>query len=200
MIWNEDSPPPSAAERKALARAQLAELQAAGRALEPIGPLKKRIKIADSFWGRHWCLHLSSFSGYDCSLPQGRSHLRNEAVLHLAIQTGEIHALVYDEPLYELTIGIDPIAAERWAELRAECPDSTDARQALLQGTLPDEVRSQLTDPERGLFPPWDAIHFNCNCPDYSDLCPHVAAALYAVAVRLDESPELLFTLRAAQL
>ena len=39
-------------------------------------------------------------------------------------------------------------------------------------------------------------ITLNCNCPDWADMCKHVAASLYGVGVRLDESPELLFKLR----
>jgi len=55
---------------------------------------------------------------------------------------------------------------------------------------------SLVIDSEGGLFPKPSEIHFNCNCPDWADMCKHVAASLYGVGVRLDESPELLFKLR----
>jgi hypothetical protein len=35
-----------------------------------------------------------------------------------------------------------------------------------------------------------------CSCPDWAAMCKHVAATLYGVGVRLDERPELFFTLR----
>jgi hypothetical protein len=35
-----------------------------------------------------------------------------------------------------------------------------------------------------------------CSCPDWAEMCKHVAAVLYGVSVRLDERPELFFTLR----
>ncbi|HYT84008.1 MAG TPA: SWIM zinc finger family protein, partial [Gemmatimonadales bacterium] len=35
-----------------------------------------------------------------------------------------------------------------------------------------------------------------CSCPDWAGMCKHVAAVLYGVGVRLDESPALFFTLR----
>jgi uncharacterized Zn finger protein len=35
-----------------------------------------------------------------------------------------------------------------------------------------------------------------CSCPDSAGLCKHLAAVLYGVGNRLDNSPELLFTLR----
>ncbi|MFH1604647.1 MAG: hypothetical protein ABIH03_12145, partial [Pseudomonadota bacterium] len=34
------------------------------------------------------------------------------------------------------------------------------------------------------------------SCPDWAEMCKHVAAVLYGVGARLDEQPELLFILR----
>ena len=39
-----------------------------------------------------------------------------------------------------------------------------------------------------------------CSCPDWAVLCKHIAAVLYGVGVRLDEHPELFFTLRQIDL
>jgi uncharacterized Zn finger protein len=47
-----------------------------------------------------------------------------------------------------------------------------------------------------GLFPAPAEITLSCSCPDWADMCKHVAAALYGVGARLDEKPELLFLLR----
>jgi uncharacterized Zn finger protein len=46
------------------------------------------------------------------------------------------------------------------------------------------------------LFPSPEEIKLSCSCPDWADMCKHVAAALYGVGARLDEKPELLFVLR----
>jgi uncharacterized Zn finger protein len=53
-----------------------------------------------------------------------------------------------------------------------------------------------VTDRDNGLFPHPSEIRFNCNCPDWADMCKHVAAAMYGIGVRLDTEPELLFKLR----
>jgi uncharacterized Zn finger protein len=47
-----------------------------------------------------------------------------------------------------------------------------------------------------GLFPAPEEIKLSCSCPDWADMCKHIAAALYGVGARLDEKPELLFVLR----
>jgi uncharacterized Zn finger protein len=48
----------------------------------------------------------------------------------------------------------------------------------------------------RGLFPFPGEIKLSCSCPDWADMCKHVAAVLYGVGARLDQKPELLFVLR----
>ena len=50
--------------------------------------------------------------------------------------------------------------------------------------------------PAAGLFPSPKEIEFDCSCPDWAAMCKHVAAVLYGVGARLDDQPELLFTLR----
>jgi uncharacterized Zn finger protein len=47
-----------------------------------------------------------------------------------------------------------------------------------------------------GLFPSPEEIKLSCSCPDWADMCKHVAAALYGVGARLDEKPQFLFVLR----
>jgi uncharacterized Zn finger protein len=47
-----------------------------------------------------------------------------------------------------------------------------------------------------GLFPSPTEISLSCSCPDWATMCKHVAATLYGVGARLDQKPEMLFTLR----
>jgi uncharacterized Zn finger protein len=47
-----------------------------------------------------------------------------------------------------------------------------------------------------GLFPSPREIKLSCSCPDWADMCKHVAAVLYGVGARLDQMPRLLFVLR----
>jgi len=47
-----------------------------------------------------------------------------------------------------------------------------------------------------GLFPSPAEIKLSCSCPDWADMCKHVASALYGVGARLDQKPQLLFVLR----
>lgn len=53
-----------------------------------------------------------------------------------------------------------------------------------------------ICESSKGLFPAPKEMMFFCTCPDWADMCKHVAAVLYGVGNRLDQQPELLFTLR----
>ena len=55
---------------------------------------------------------------------------------------------------------------------------------------------TRLCEEKTGLFPSPKEITFGCSCPDWASMCKHVAAVFYGIGVRLDEQPELLFTLR----
>ncbi len=66
----------------------------------------------------------------------------------------------------------------------------------LLQGRLAKGVMDRVCREGDGLFPAPSEIKLSCSCPDWADMCKHVAAVLYGVGARLDEKPELLFVLR----
>jgi uncharacterized Zn finger protein len=183
------------AERRQKALKKMGKLLAAGETVQPIEPFKAR-GIASSFWGKAWCRHLESFSDYENRLPRGRTYIRNGSVCHLSIENGTTRALVSGSELYELSIHIEPLAPEKWTAIKARCQGKIGSLIELLQGKISDEIMAVVTDRSDGLFPLPGEIRFNCNCPDWADMCKHVAAAMYGIGVRLDSAPELLFKLR----
>src|SRR5207249_2482588 len=91
---------------------------------------------------------------------------------------------------------IKPVAPELWSEIKQECAGQIGSLIELLQGKLSQRVMEIITRSGNGLFPKPAEIELDCSCPDWADMCKHVAAALYGVGARLDEKPELLFALR----
>jgi uncharacterized Zn finger protein len=98
--------------------------------------------------------------------------------------------------MYKLSIHIEPLDPKKWAKIKERCQGKIGSLIELLQGRISDEVMEIVTDPKNGLFPHPKEIRFNCNCPDWAEMCKHVAAAMYGIGVRLDTEPELLFKLR----
>jgi uncharacterized Zn finger protein len=184
------------AQRKVQGHKKIQSLEKKGRVIEPLGELRHRSKIATSFWGHAWCKHLESFSDYENRLPRGRTYVRNGSVLHLAIAPGTVSALVQGSELYEETIHITPLPAQKWKAIQARCQGKIGSLIELLQGKISDEIMAIVTDPNDGLFPKPKEIKLNCSCPDWATMCKHIAAVLYGVGARLDTHPELLFKLR----
>lgn len=112
------------------------------------------------------------------------------------MQQGKVEAIVSGSELYHVRIDIAPLASSRWKKVRDQCAGQIGSLLELLQGRLSNQVMEIVTDPAKGLFPQPREIKLHCNCPDWADMCKHVAAVLYGVGARLDEKPELLFLLR----
>jgi uncharacterized Zn finger protein len=184
----------SAAQRRRLAEKEMAALRKKGRVIAPVC-IEGRA-IAKTFWGKAWCDNLESYSDYANRLPRGRTYVRNGSVVDLEIKAGQVSALVRGSSLYTVAIGITPVAPARWKALVGECAGKINSLVELLQGTLSQGVMELVTRKDSGLFPKPTEITLSCSCPDWASMCKHVAAALYGTGARLDETPELLFTLR----
>jgi uncharacterized Zn finger protein len=114
----------------------------------------------------------------------------------LQVSQGNVTARVSGSELYKINIKIKPLAPALWKSIQTECAGKIDSLIELLQGKLSSAVMEIVTRRERGLFPTPKEIDLDCSCPDWADLCKHVAASLYGVGARLDQHPELLFVLR----
>jgi len=184
----------SVAQRRAKAAREMRKLRKKGKKIEPV-EVEGR-KIARTFWGEAWCKHLEQFSDYANRLPRGRTYVRNGSVCHLAISKGKIEAIVSGSELYNIDIRITPLSANRWKNVRKQCAGEIGSMLELLQGRLSNHVMQIVTDRNQGLFPKPSEIKLSCDCPDWAEMCKHVAAVLYGIGARLDHQPELLFVLR----
>lgn len=182
------------AERKRKAALQAAKLAKKGEAVSPV--VIEGRSIARTFWGKSWCENLERYSDYANRLPRGRTYVRNGSVIDLRIARGEIAALVSGSAIYRVNIVVVPALQTLWKALCEDCAGSIDSLVELLQGRFSKAVMERVCLPEMGLFPAPRDIKLSCSCPDGARMCKHVAAVLYGIGARLDQSPELLFTLR----
>jgi uncharacterized Zn finger protein len=183
-----------AERRKKAERAAARYRKKTGKTLSPV--TATRGAIAKTFWGKAWCDNLERYSDYSNRLPRGRTYVRNGSVIDLRIAAGEVSAQVMGSDLYRITVNIAAVPKAQWHSLGSDCAGSIDSLVELLQGRLSKGVMERICRPQTGLFPSPKEIKFNCSCPDWAAMCKHVAAVLYGVGTRLDEQPELLFTLR----
>lgn len=182
------------AQRRAKAARAIAKMSKGGGATEPVN-IEGR-GIAKTFWGKAWCDHLESYSDFSNRLPRGRTYVRNGSVVDLRITEGQVAALVSGSDLYKIAIQIKPLAKRTWSKVQSECAGKIDSLIEMLQGRLSSSVMQVVTDRKTGLFPAPSEIQMKCSCPDWAEMCKHIAATLYGVGSRLDEKPELLFLMR----
>jgi uncharacterized Zn finger protein len=184
----------SVAEKRRQAEREVARLRKRGRFIAPV-KIEGRT-IAKSFWGQAWCTNLERYSDYENRLPRGRTYVRNGSVVDLQIAKGEVTAMVAGSNLYRIQIAISPVRPRRWKAICRDCAGNIDSLVELLQGRLAKGVMDRVCREGDGLFPSPSEIKLSCSCPDWADMCKHVAAALYGIGARLDEKPQHLFVLR----
>jgi uncharacterized Zn finger protein len=195
--WFDEAWPPyiPVAERRKQAVREVEKLRKKGHPVAPV--ILEGRTIARTFWGKAWCDNLESYQDFDNRLPRGRSYVRNGAVIDLQISALEIKAIVSGSSIYRVSISITALAPTLWRSICTDCAGGIDSLVELLQGRFSKGVMERICRQDRGLFPKPSDIRFSCTCPDGALMCKHVAAVLYGVGARLDESPELLFRLRA---
>ena len=162
---------------------------------EPVAITAER-GMARSFWGRAWCDNIESYADFRSRLERGRTYARTGAVLHLDIAKGSVRARVLGSRVYDTQVTIREVPKARWDDVCRRCAGEIGSVVDLLQGRLSKSVMAHMCSRESGLFPAPDEISFDCSCPDWADMCKHVAAVLYGIGARLDEKPQLLFQLR----
>ena len=182
------------AERRRRAEREMAKLRKKGH---PVSPVRIEGRtIARTFWGKAWCDNLESYRDYENRLPRGRTYVRNGSVVDLQVAPRQVTAMVSGSEIYTVTISITAVPEARWRSLCQGCGGGIDTLVELLQGRFSKAVMERLCRQDTGLFPTPSEIRFSCTCPDAAWMCKHVAAVLYGVGARLDETPELLFRLR----
>ncbi len=189
-----NKPYQSVAARLKKAEAAIAKAKKSGKSMLPIAA--SRGAITKTFWGKAWCDNLEHYSDYSNRLPRGLSYARNGSVIDLCVAPGEVRAQVMGSALYKVVVTVKALPKKQWQAISSACSGSIDSLVELLQGQLSNAVMENICKPGSGLFPAPKEIEFQCSCPDWALMCKHVAAVLFGVGVRLDQQPELLFSLR----
>ncbi len=184
----------SVGQRQKRAEKAAAKAKKSGKNYTPI--LAYGGAVAKTVWGKSWCANLEAYSDYANRLPRGATYVRNGSVIHLQLTTGAVHALVMGSSLYKVKVTVQPVQPAQWKSICQDAAGSIASLVEILQGKLSTAIMQRICEPGKGLMPTPKEISFDCSCPDWAGMCKHVAAVLYGIGARLDQQPELLFTLR----
>ncbi|MCD6184998.1 MAG: hypothetical protein J7K84_04305 [Deltaproteobacteria bacterium] len=186
----------SVAEKTAKAAKKLKQLKKKNPDIMPVY-IEGRT-IASTWWGKSWNRNLERYADYSNRIGRGRSYVRHGAVLDLRIEPGKVESLVQGSRArpYTVSIKIRPINKKTWQNIVSACKGKLESFEELLAGKFPKALSEIFMAQGVGLFPSPEEIEFDCSCPDWADMCKHVAATLYGISARLDENPGLFFSLR----
>lgn len=188
------------AEREEKALKTVARLKKSRPDLAPVS--LQTNSLARTWWAKAWNKNLESYADYAYRISRGRSYVRHRAVVHLGLKTGQVEALVQGSQRhpYEVRVDIKALPKDTWAALVDSCAGQIDSLAELIEGRFPKALSELFTAKGSGLFPTPQEIRMSCSCPDGAHMCKHVAAVMYGIGVRLDESPNLLFSLRGVEI
>ena len=186
----------SVAEKRAKAEKKIKQLRKKNPNLQPVILTGKA--LATTWWGKAWNKNLERYADYANRIGRGRSYVRNLAVLDLHISKGKITSLVQGSTSkpYKVKISISPLEKTILKTVKKESAKQLSSLSDLLAGKFPKGLQDIFMVENKGLFPNPKEIKLTCDCPDWADMCKHIAATLYGVGARLDEDPSIFFTLR----
>ncbi|MCR4342445.1 MAG: hypothetical protein NUV40_00905, partial [Patescibacteria group bacterium] len=187
-------------EKKQKSKKKLEQLRKQNKNIEPV--IIEGRTLAHTWWGKAWNKNLEEYADYSNRIGRGRSYVRCGSVLDLQISGGEVKSLVQgsESKPYSVVIKIKALEKSIWKKIKDVCEGKLDSLQELLVGKFPKALDEIFTAHGKGLFPAPKEIDFDCSCPDWADMCKHVAATLYGIGVRLDKDPNLFFALRKIEI
>ncbi|MDR3239348.1 MAG: SWIM zinc finger family protein [Clostridiales bacterium] len=193
-MWGFDEYVP-VAEKRAKAQKQIEKLRKKNAGIKPV--IVEGNKVVKTWWGIAWIKNLESYADYANRIGRGRAYVKNGFVLDLQLEEGLITGLVQGSQAkpYDISISIAPLSKEKWQKIVSAYGHSVASLEALAEGRFPQELSDSFMA-QGSLFPSPREIQLSCSCPDWANMCKHVAAVLYGVGARFDADPLLFFKLR----
>ena len=165
---------------------------------EGIKAKSKRGAFVKNWWATRWLKSMEQLMDRG-RLQRGRSYARKGQVLSLTTEKGKVTGKVQGSRSrpYAAKIEIQSLNEKEWAQVIEALASRRIFMAQLLAGEMPQEIEEAFTSVNLSLFPAKARdLKQDCNCPDWADLCKHLAAVHYILAERFDEDPFLLFSLR----
>lgn len=160
-----------------------------------VEPRSRRGSFARTWWGRAFLEAVEEVADAG-RLTRGRTYARSGQVVNYHIEPGVIAAEVQGSQPRPFTsaLTLRVLRDERLDELVQQVRGTPGMLAQLASGALPHDLGPLLLPTTAA------ELDFSCTCPDDGWPCKHVAALCYILAERLDESPEIMLTLRGLDL
>jgi uncharacterized Zn finger protein len=158
----------------------------------------KRGEFAKNWWAARWISALEKLMDPN-RLRRGRRYARGGQVLSVEERSGGVVAMVQGSRSrpYRVDIQLEPLGEEQWERVTEALAERALFSAQLLAGEMPHDIEEVFRGAGVSLFPDRRGeLRTSCSCPDWAEVCKHVAAVHYILGDRFDEDPFLLFRLR----
>lgn len=168
---------------------------------EGIKARSQRGAFVKHWWADRWLAAMEKLMDQG-RLQRGRRYARQGQVLSLVEGKGQISAQVqgsHPRP-YKVQIEVAPLSEAEWAQVLQAMGERPLFVASLLAGEMPQTIEEVFSQAGLSLFPHRAGeLMQACSCPDWAEVCKHLAAVHYILAERFDEDPFLLFRLRGME-
>ncbi len=165
---------------------------------EGIRARSKRGAFVENWWATRWIEALERLMNPG-RLRRGKRYARKGQVLTIEETADGVTAEVQGsrpQP-YHVEIRLEPLDDAAWEAVLDVLAEEAHFTADLLAGAMPPDIEQAFEAAGVPLFPEARGdLHAPCSCPDWAEICKHIAATHYILGERFDEDPFLLFRLR----
>jgi len=151
-----------------------------------------------TWWSQRFISVLESFK-MGSRLARGKAYAEEAKVLKLSISSGIVTAMVQGsrKAHYRVNIRLETLSDAAWKQVMYNLTKKAIYAVELLQDKMPKDIEQVFAVANESLFPSrLEELESECDCPDWSNPCKHIAATYYILAQHFDLDPFLIFIWR----
>jgi uncharacterized Zn finger protein len=151
-----------------------------------------------TWWSQRFIEVLESFK-LGSRLARGRTYAQEGKVLRISLGPGLVQAAVQGsrKASYRVSIRLEPLTDSAWRYVLGTLTRKSGHAADMLLDRMPEDIESVFDWAQCSLFPArLEDLRGECDCPDWSNPCKHIAATYYVLARHFDLDPFLIFVWR----
>lgn len=151
-----------------------------------------------TWWSQRFIAVLESFK-MGGRLARGKAYAEEAKVLKLSLSSGMATATVQGsrKSHYRVNIRLEPLSDQAWKQVMFNLTKKAIYAVEMLQDKMPKDIEEVFSAVNTSLFPSrLEELESECDCPDWSNPCKHIAATYYILAQHFDLDPFLIFVWR----
>lgn len=156
------------------------------------------IQAQETWWSQRFISVLESFK-LGGRLARGKAYADEAKVLKVNISSGLVTSAVQGsrKASYKINVRLAPLSDYAWKQVLHNLTKKAIHAAEMLQDRMPTDVETVFAEANVSLFPEkLENLRSECDCPDWSNPCKHIAATYYVLAKHFDLDPFLIFAWR----